>query len=103
MIGLINLAHIYSTFLVRALDDKAWLAPMAETECPHDIRIVATRWQIVTKRSTSDNSGCEQRIHRPIRLANCRQPLGLQQDGFGMVCATGIEPVTCTIQQFKPL
>ena len=37
-------------------------------ERPHDSRIVATRWQIVSERLTSDNSGCEQRSHRPISL-----------------------------------
>ena len=41
---------------------------------PASNRIVVTRWQIVSERSTSDNSGCEQLRHRSIRLVNYQQP-----------------------------
>ena len=68
----------------------------AGIERPHDIRIVVTRWQIVSERSTSDNSGCEQLRHRPKRLVYCDQPFRSHIKG-SVVGATGIEPVTPTM------
>ena len=37
-------------------------------------RIVPPRWQIVSERSTSYNSGCEPLSHRPTWLVDCDQP-----------------------------
>ena len=59
---------------------------------PASNRIVVTRWQIVSERSSSASSGCEQRSLSPKRLVNCQQPFRFHLKR-SVVGATGIEPV----------
>ena len=62
---------------------------------PASNRIVVTRWQIVSERSTSDNSGCEPLSHRPKRLAYCDQPFRyhLKSVGGGRDRAGTVRPI----------